>query len=364
MTRAVNPFTRATLPSAFYGAEHGFQPDSSVPRWIHNYIFNDEGMGGFINYTGVTTWLAKNCPWIDGRVWSEQYLVPLLKDVFAPYPNWKVQPSNQFSQLMDHGTATIGPMLAVNGVQQTRQFFTCIGSHPFDVGFGMYAATCPPPADAMLPVLNYPPERMPHKLRRIRGQYVVFTCGGTTPIRTMTGAHINPLITYVKSLGLTPVFLGKRDLLNTGKVNTTFADDTNYSEGIDLREQTGVKDAAAIMQHAACTVGLDGGLLHLAALMQDSRIVFGYNITSVAHRVPRRNHGKTFNLTLTEQELPCIGCQSKWKQVPNTMFDDCFYAEGRLGYDASKPERARACLRIMFESESERFKRAIDEVLS
>lgn len=354
---------RKELPPAIYGPEHGFQPNTKVPRWIHNYVFNDEGMGGFINYTGVMIWLARNCPWIDGRVWCEQFLVPLLKDVFAPYANWKVQPSNMLGRLIDNNTAMIGPMLAVNGVPQSRQFFSCIGAHPFDVGTGMYAASLNLPG-AELPILDYKYKELVSTVKKLDGKYVVFTAGGTTPIRTMTGEHLNPLIDYVKTLGLTPVFLGKRDLLNTGKVSTVYSSDTNYSEGIDLRDQTSVKEAARIMQHAACTVGLDGGLLHLAALMKDSRIVFGYNITSVEHRVPRRSHGKTVNLTLTDAELPCIGCQSKWKQVPNTMFDECFYAQGRPGFEESKPERSRACLKIMFENKSERFKRAIDEAIT
>ncbi len=357
-----HPFLRKELPTPItLGPEHGFMPDTRVPQWVHNYVFNDEGLGGQINYSIATTYLAKNWPQIHGRVWCEQFLVPLMKDIHAPYPNWKVHPSNQMGQLLEQGTAVIGPMLARGGVPQARQFFQCFGAHPADVGTSMYLSSLLP--DAVLPVLDYPEAQLPPNLRRLKGKYIVLTAGGTTPIRTMTGEHLNPLIDYVKEIGMMPVLLGKRDLLNTGKVNTTFADDTKYDETIDLRDQTSVKDAARIMQHAACTVGLDGGLLHLAALMKNSRIVFGYNITSIEHRVPRRTHGRTVNVTLTEKELPCIGCQSKWKQVPNTMFDDCFYSHGRAGHDPNKPERSRACLRIMFENKSERFKRAIDEAL-
>lgn len=357
-----HPHPRPELPTCItLGAEHGFQSDTQVPQWVHNYVFNDEGLGGLINYSAATTYLAKHCPWIHGRVWAEQFLVPILKDIHASFPNWKVLPSNQMATLLEHKTSMIGPMLAVNGVPQSRQFFQCMGAHPMDVGTSMYLSSIIPGIE--LPVLDYPKEQLPQKIRKLDGKYVVFTCGGTTPIRTMTGAHLNPLIAYVKELGLEPVFLGKRDMLGTGKVSTQFSDDTNYSDGIDLRDQTNLKAAACIMQYAACTVGLDGGLLHLAALMLNSRIVFGYNITSIEHRVPRRTHGRTVNVTLTKEELPCIGCQSQWVQVPNTMFDECFYAEGRAGFDAAKPERARACLRLMFANDSEKFKRAIDEVV-
>jgi hypothetical protein len=315
-----------------------------------NFVFNDEGMGGFINYSGATTWMAKNCPWIDGTVWVEQFLVPLLKDIHAPYKNWQVHPSNQFQRLVVHGTATIGPMLSVGGIPAKREFLTALGTHPFDVGFGYYASTCPAPPDAYLPVLDYGKQLLPHKVRRFDGNYVVFTAGGTTPIRTMRGRDLNPLIKHIKALGLTPVFLGKRDILGDGKKTTTYIDDTDYDSGLDLRDQTSVKDAAAIMQHAKCTVGIDGGLLHLAALMQDSRIVFGYNITTIEHRKPRRLHGKTVNIAPTREELSCTGCQSTWKNMIGHHYDRCFYSDNK-------------CLDILFANDSIKFKNAIDEVL-
>ncbi len=355
------------LPPTICGPEHGFQPNTKVRTLKFNYVFNDEGMGGFLNYAAITLWLARNCPWLHGRVWVEQFLVPILVDVFADFPTWKVQPHNQFARLNESGTPTIGPMISQGNFPPQRQFLTALGSHPLDVGSGMYASTCPAPPDCLLPVLDYDisKEILDPKLRRkLREPYAVITCGGTTPIRRMTGEHINPLIDHLLNKGLTPVFLGKRDMLTDGKVNTQFDDTTNYAAGIDLRDQTTVKMAAAIMQHAKCTVGLDGGLLHLAALMKDSRIVFGYNITSIEHRAPRRTHGKTVNVTLTKQELPCIACQSTWKGMEGHFYDKCYYAKGRAGWDETRPERADACLKLLFANNSIKFKNAIDEVLT
>lgn len=331
------------------GPENGFRAGSHTEKVVMNYVFNDEGMGGYINYAGVTTWLAKNQPFIHGRIWVEQFLVPLMKDIHAPYKNWIVQPSNEFQRLVEHGTATIGPMLSIGGRPAKREFLTALGTHPFDVGFGYYASTCPAPKDAYLPVLDYSRDKLPPKVKRA-GDYIVFTAGGTTPIRTMKGEHLNPLIKYAKSLGLTPVFLGKRDILANGVATTTYIDSSDYDSGIDLRDQTTVKDAAVIMQHAKATVGLDGGLLHLAALMQDSRIVFGYNITTVEHREPRRLHGKTVNVALSREELACTACQSTWKNMFGHFYDKCFYKDQK-------------CLDLLFANDSEKFKRAIDEVL-
>lgn len=345
------------------GPEHGFQPNSKVEARTFNFVFNDEGMGGFLNYTAATTWLARNCPWLNGRVWVEQFLVPILQDIHAPYKNWKVLPHNQFQRLVEHGSPTIGPMIAQGPIPARREFLTALGTHPLDVGTGYFMSTCPAPADCLLPVLDYSDALLPPQVKRIKGKYVVITCGGTTPIRTMTGEHINPLIDFILHKNLTPVFLGKRDMLTNGKVVTSFSDTTRYSAGIDLRDQTNVKTAAAVMQHAACTVGLDGGLLHLAALMKDSRIVFGYNITSVEHRMPRRDHGRTVHVTLTREELPCIGCQSRWKNVKGHYFDKCYYSPERPGHDPERPWLKDRCLELLFADFSKKFKDAIEEVL-
>lgn len=342
--------------SATADETHGYRDGTAVREIALNFVFNDEGMGGFLNYAGVTTWLAQNCPHIKGTVWVEQFLVPLLKDIHAPYKHWQVQPQNQYQRLRVPGTPTIGPLIASGNNEPKRELLTAIGTHPFDVGFGYFASTCPAPADARLPILDYPAQLLRPNIKRLHGKYVVFTAGGTTPIRTMRGRDLNPLIAHVKSLGLTPVFLGKRDMLTDGKVNTTYADDTQYSEGIDLRDQTSVKDAALIMQHAACTVGIDGGLLHLAALMHNSRIVFGYNITSVAHREPRRDHGRTVNVALSRKELACTACQSTWKIMLGHFYDECYYV--RQGVD-----KTPKCLDLLFANDSIKFKNAIDEVL-
>lgn len=333
------------------GPEFGFRAGSFASEHKFNFVFNDEGMGGFINYTGATTWMAKNCPWVKGRVWVEQFLVPLFQDIHAPFKDWKVQPHNQFARLIEADSLTLGPMLSVRGAPPKRELVTALGTHPFDIGFGYYASRCPAPADARLPILDYSEKALPPKVKRLAKNYVVFTAGGTTPIRTMRGAHVNPMIAHVKRLGLTPVFLGKRDMLTDGKVNTSFADDTRYEDGVDLRDQTSVKDAAAIMQHARCTVGIDGGLLHLAALMHESAIVFGYNITSVAHREPRRDHGRTINVALAPEELACSGCQSRWANMHGHMYDRCYYKDAK-------------CLEMLFANNSKRFTDAIDEVLS
>ncbi len=349
-------------PLITVGPELGFHPETPMKSCVINFIFSDEGLGGFVTWTSITTWMARNNPWVLGRIFCLKPLIPLMQDIHAQFPNWEVYDVKTGHHNLEGGTRMYGSNYTMGGNKGERQLLNPLGTHPADVASGFFAGTCPAPPDAFYPILDYPEKRLPGRIRDLAGRYVVFPAGGTTPIRTLTGEHLNPIIAHVKKLGLTPVFLGHKDgLANNG--NAELPDDLDFDGGIDLRSQTTIKEAAVIMQHAACTVGLDGGLLHLAALMKDSRIVFGYNITSVNHRVPRRTHDKTVNVYLTDEELICSGCQSKWKHMVTHHFSHCYYEEGREGWTAAHPERSRACLKLLFENSGERWIKAIDEVL-
>jgi len=331
-----------------YGEQYGLRHDTELPTTKTHVIFNQGGMGDFVNYTAATTWLAKNAPWFKPRLFVPNYLKVLLRDIHAEFPDWRVHKSEDFKLHFKSGDAFIGAGITIGGLNITPQFLTATGAHPIDVGFAYYAGMTPPPPDGLLPVLDYPEDQLPFKLQGKR--YVVLPVGNNHAARAVYGRHLNPIIEYVRDKGLLPVFLGKRDMLGNGEAFTKFADDVNYSEGLDLRDKTNVKEAACILQHAMCTVGLDTGLLHLAALMKDSRIVFGYNITTVAHREPRRNHGRHVNVTLTQGELKCVGCQSRLRQI-EFQFDKCIHGDA-------------ICIDLLFANQSAKWKSAIDEVLN
>lgn len=331
------------LAPKIVGPEHGMRPNTPLNSWRINFIFNMGGLGDYVNYAAATHWLMLNCPWILGRVVTPRYLTPLMRDI---HPKWECIAAEDFEKHLQSGEAIICPEAKLNGVTIARQFMTVVGAHPVDVGFAYYAGTTPPPTDGLLPALDYPKDRLKPEVKALT-RYAVLPVGNVQASRKVTGKHLNPVIDYINSLGITPVFLGKRDMLGSGKPNTIFPEDINYSNGLDLRDLTTVKEAACIMQHAEFTLGLDTGLLHLAALMKDSRIIFAYNITSIAHREPRRNHGKHVNITLTESELQCIACQSKLKQVAKHTFDKCLYQDSK-------------CIDLLFGNDGEKFKHAIN----
>ncbi|MBA3755043.1 MAG: hypothetical protein H0X02_01910 [Nitrosomonas sp.] len=310
-----------------YGLEIGMRPDTPLTRWPINFVFNEGGMGDFVNYAAATVWVAKNCPWVHGRIFTPRYLNEILKDIHAPFHNWAIFASERARELLENKTALIGPNIVIKGVNTTKQLLNCMGAHPIDVAFAYYANMCPAPKDAYLPVLDYSISDLIPEVAALNKKYVVVPVGNTTDARKITGKHLNPIIQYIFSRGLTPVFLGKVDMLGDGIATTRFADDIDFHKGLDLRDRTTLKEAACILQHSRAVIGLDCGLLHLAALMKDSNIIFGYNITTVEHRVPRRNHGVTINLSVSEEELKCIGCQSKLKHIARHKFSSCIYGD-------------------------------------
>lgn len=345
-----NGEARAYGPRKF-GREVGLRDDTTLYEWPINLIFNQGGMGDFVCYSAATTWLAKHAPWLHGRIFCPRYLVPLMKEIHESFPHWLVHPSEDFTRYIEPNTAMIGPSIIIDGVNTSRQLLNVLGAHPVDVGFAYYAHTTPAPPDGLLPVVDMRRTRLKQEVAKLDKPYVVIPCGNTSPARLTTGRHLNPIIEHIVARGMVPVFLGKTDLLGDGKKSTDFPDDIRYDLGLDLRDQTNVKEAACIMQHAVCTVGVDCGLLHVAALMKDSRIIFGYNITTVAHREPRRDHGKTIHITLTEDELKCIGCQSKLKQIAVHKFNLCLYGDTK-------------CIDLMFKDGSQRWIDAIDEMVA
>jgi len=339
-----------TICSMNFGEEIRMREGTKLDCWAINIVFNEGGMGDFVNYAAATVWLARNCPWVTGRLFVPKYLLKLMQIIHKPFTHWSVKPSEEMD--FEDRTPIFCQGLVIKGIRVGAQYLNCLGAHPFDVGFAYYTGTTPPPPDTYLPQIDFHKDLLAGlSYQGLKDEkYVVFPVGNQSPARLVTGKHLNPVIEHVVSRGLTPVFVGKKDPILTGANPIKFQEDINYSLGIDLRDQTDVIQLAAIMQHSVCTVGLDCGPLHLAALTKDSRIIFAYNITTVAHREPKRLGGKTINIALTEDELICSGCQSKLKQIAKVKFDRCLYGDTK-------------CVDMLFDNGGKRFTDAIDEMI-
>lgn len=328
------------------GPKHGYREGTVIPYFPMNFTYADGGMGDYICWTSALLWVAEHCPFLEGRAFAPAFFIEFVRHALRPFPHWKIFLAEKIQEHYEENSLLLGP-----GINGHQQLLNAVGTHLLDLGFHYFCNMGDPkvtagPEGYHYPELNFPASAIPKKLTP--GKYVVLTPGGTTDTRRVPGTAWNPLIDLCLSRGLTPVFLGKNNMTKEHKA--IFPEGTHYEKGYDLRDQTTTLEAAAIMQHAAATVGLDNGLLHLAACVP-SDIIFGYNIALPSQRRPvRRLAGRIHDLTLTKEELACIGCQTNMKQQNLINFKNCFYGDLK-------------CLSLLFADDSVRWRSALASLL-
>src|SRR5205823_556716 len=119
------------------------------------------------------------------------------------------------------------------------QYASGLGGHLVDVGFLDFVNRFPPPKDSdYYPEINFNEWQGKHEL--VNDNYIVFTTGAVAKAREVPGHYWNPIIEHVKSLGITPVFLGTKKIQD---VTVKFPEGCHYDEGIDLRDKTTIMDA-------------------------------------------------------------------------------------------------------------------------
>ncbi len=336
---------RTYARTVILGPAQGYREGTVVPTFPLNFAYADGGMGDYICWTSGMLWVAKNCPFIEGRLFAPAFFIEFVRRAFRDIPRWKVFLAERIQEHYEKDSLVLGP-----GLNGHLQLLNAVGTHLLDLGFNYFANMGDPKVTAAgdyhYPEFDFPASAIPRELTPKK--YVVLTPGGTTPTRTVPGEAWIPIADACLSRGLTPVFLGKRGM--TKEHTAIFPEGVPYEKGLDLRDQTTTLEAAAIMQHAACTIGLDNGLLHLAACVP-SDIIFGYNIAGPSQRRPvRRLPGRIIDVTLTPEELACIHCQTRMKQQNLINFKNCFYGDVR-------------CTKMLFEDNSARFIRALEEIL-
>ena len=225
------------------GPEHGYRPDTKVPCFPMNFTIADGGMGDYICWTAALLWVADRCPFLEGRIFAPAFFIEFIRHAFR-HTKWKIHLIEKIQEHYEDNSLVLGP-----GINGNQQLLNAVGTHLLDLGFSYYGNQSPPPGPEYYhyPEFNFPETAIPKQLTP--GKYVVLTPGGTTPTRTVPGAAWNPIIDYILSRGLTPVFLGKNAM--TKEHRAIFPEGTNYEKGTDLRDKTTTLEAAAIMQHAA-----------------------------------------------------------------------------------------------------------------
>lgn len=333
------------MKSVYLNAKY-FRPRTSHTPVHVNYIVAGGGLGDYINHCAALEWIARECPHVMGHIFVNPPFLDVAKYIFKKYPRFKV------SDLRDVDARLIEGSLIVNH-RKSPQLIQATGAHLLDLGFMYFAQLDKPmPGYNRLPTIDY---NGPWKWPDLKedSKYAVFTPGATADTRAMPAKHFNTLVNYTADLGITPVFLGKKEFSTTkasieAGYTAKFNEDNDYSRGIDLREKTSLLEAVQIMRRARFVIGIDNGLLHFAGTTE-TPIIFGHTVATVEHRKIRRPKGLTIDIAVDEKTLPCIGCQSRMRFIAGHKFSRCIYDD-------------YACLELLFADDCATWKKAIDHV--
>lgn len=178
--------------------------------------------------------------------------------------------------------------------------------------------------------LEFPVDDINLKKFKLPKDYVVLTPGFTSSTRELLPKIVNEISDHIISKNLAVVFLGSEQALDEKeqKYRGNFNNQVDYSKGVNLINKTSINEACAIMGKAKIVVGLDNGLLHLAACT-DVPIVGGFTTVEPKYRLPYRLNGLGWNyyVVIPPESLDCRFCQSKWTFVFEHNFTNCYYED-------------------------------------
>jgi ADP-heptose:LPS heptosyltransferase len=289
-------------------------------------VYNAGGIGDYIHWTNAIRYAIDSNPHIYGKILAPHYF-------YALADLWLGKHSDRFSvhavgELRD--SEHLKDCAAI--VPDNKQLINACGFHLTDLGFYYYTQKKHiPPAYAVLPPIEG--DEVDIKHFELPEKYVVIPTEATSSSRMMPDALINKLTGFLMARNIKAVFLGKTDMAEGYTSKNDGCLITEAVAGvIDLRNKTTLVEAACIMARASLVIGMDGGLLHLAAC---SRVPVVFIFTSVhpSLRIPKRREG-TRSITVTPpKELTCRFCNTGEPGGPSMSyvighdFKNCLYGD-------------------------------------
>lgn len=176
---------------------------------------------------------------------------------------------------------------------------------------------------------NYPqitPDSIDVSKFNLPDKFIVLTTGYTASVRAWKSEYINGISNFAINNGLNVVFLGQTST-KTGSAHNikgTFDDKLDYNLGINLIDKTSLLEAAAIMAKSQAVLGVDNGLLHIAACTQVP-IIAGYTTVDPKARIPIRNNvsGWNYYAVTPDNDLECRFCQSNTNFLYGHKYTNC-----------------------------------------
>lgn len=284
-----------------------------------NFALHQGGVGDLIACLPAIKYVLDHHPQIHILLWVHNYAKDLCQTVFSSYTNIDINCMSDMKKYYKDDLPCRSPYI---------HKITNLASNMVEHGFYTLAGTSV--EDKYKDYIQLEPISITHF--NLPEKYVVVTTGYTSKVRAWSAKSIDETVDYILSKGLTPVFLGKSNTPASDKETIIGNFEADYTKPgtINLINKTNLFEAHAIMNNAEVTMGLDNGLLHLCG-MGKGKAIWGFTTVLPSHRLPFKNgiQGQDCLIVMpTEEELRCIGCQSKFNFAPAShCFTTCFYKD-------------------------------------
>lgn len=291
---------------------------TKLPLMHINMGFNMGGLGDYIHWTTALDWCFSQHPHLRSSVYVPEFFIELARHWLRKYEESgqiTIQTREEFKKL---------PKEKQRGIFPTgTQLITAVGCHLLDLGFQYFANMDTVPSGwRILPEIRG--DEVDISRFNLPKNYAVVTTEATAVTRMLPAQATNEITAHIKSKGILPVFLGKEKL--TEDYTSKCSDGIDTEGVLDLREKTTIMEAACILANSRFVLGIDNGLIHLAAC-SEVPIIMGFTNVDPKHRIPpRRNSAKNI-LLVPPKELACRFCQSRMRFLIGHKFNECLYQD-------------------------------------
>lgn len=278
-----------------------------------NVVLMNGGVGDHVSGSLVAiSYMVKRYPWIEFLVWAPDFLVEFGRNVLpgvSIHGYSEMEAKGYNPDLPTKTTAwdgTVSPMKI----------------HCADYAFLKLCDELPAVEHKNSLRVNFKPISI--KQFNLPKKYVVLTTMSTVGVRAWPADSVYRVVSYVKSKGYTPVFVGQEKTPSGGAFTIEGKAAVDFSTGLNLVNRTSLLQVAKIMQGAAAVVGVDNGLLHVAACT-DVSIVAGYTTVAPEIRAPIRADtvGLNWYPVVPDKSLGCRFCQSSTNFLYDVNYTKC-----------------------------------------
>lgn len=278
-----------------------------------NFAMDNGGLGDQIAKTPVINYILKNYLNVSLNLWAPKYMIELLDYWYKGNPRITIN-------LMDNVRNADNTLAALTSKSKHH---TSLKTHIVSVMFHVMLDIEEP----IGPDMEYSRIKVEPNGRK---PYIVICPNYTANSRQMLPEAITEMAIWAKSKGLDVVFLGKSETYSTSFITITgISPPADYSSlGENLLDKTTLLEAAQLLGNAKAVVGLDSGLLHLAACT-NVPIVAAFTTVNPDHRAPFRDgiKGKNFYPVVPDTSLGCRFCQSNMQFIYEHSFKECYYGD-------------------------------------